>query len=299
MNLSFRDLNYFLTVVELGHVGRTAAVLGISQSTLSKALQRIETQTGLILFNRTQRQLQLSSVGILFEEYARRLYTEFEEALRQTHALKVGHAGLLRIGTTPVVLDTWVMPTLSWLMPKRPALHISLSVGFSDELCEQVGAGELDIAVVPIYMETLATLEALTIQQDELSFVVCDTHPLLSKSHLCLEDTLAYRWILPKQKASAYHQLLQDFYAQGLPPPVAALEVPSISSGMLTTVAVTDFISFAPKSLLKKQDSLPIKALNLSVATSRKISLITRKGTRWTPLMEAFHSAIQSFSPAS
>lgn len=292
MNLSFRDLSYFLTTVELGHVGRAAAQLGISQSTLSKALQRIETQTGLALFNRDQRQLQLNSVGILFKEHAQRLYAEFEEALRQTHALKAGHAGLLRIGSTPVVLDTLVMPALSWLMPKRPALHISLSVGFSDQLCEKVSAGELDMAVVPIYMETLASLEALTLQQDELAFVVCNTHPLLAKSHLCLEDTLAYRWILPKQNASAYHQLLQDFYVQGLPPPVSALEVPSISSGMLATVAVTNFISFAPRSLLKK-NNLPIQALDLSVATSRKISLMTRKGTRWTPLMETFKEAIQ------
>lgn len=293
MNLSFRDLNYFLTVIDTGHVARAAASLGISQSTLSKALQRMESQTGLSLFNRDSRHLQLSSEGIVFEKHARHLYAEFDEALRQTHALKVGHAGLLRIGTTPVVLDSCVMPALTWLMPKRPALHISLSVGFSDQLCDQVNEGVLDIAVVPIYMEIRPSLEAITIQQDEIAFVVSRTHPLLFKKELSLKDTLAYRWILPNNKAAAHHRLLQDFYRQGLPPPTAAMEVPSISAGMLATVAATQFISFAPKTLLKQQPNMPIRALNLNVPTQRKISLITRKRAKWTPLMEAFKNALQ------
>lgn len=294
MYLSFRDIDYFLTATKHGHLGRAAAELGITQPALTKALQRLEKQTGLALFHRSSKQLQLSAHGLIFTEYARDLDQHYQAMIRETEALHVGQAGLLRIGVTPVTLDALVMPALNWLLPRRPAMQVSLSVGLSDTLFDDVRNGRLDIAVAPTYFEELPHLDTQTLHADKLVLVVAKGHPLAHKSSLSLQDTLAYRWVLPAQGASARQRLLRDFKQAGMAMPVAALEVPSITKGMLNMVAQSQLISFAPQPLLQKEPGLGLAQLNLNVPTRRRLCLITRQDARWSPLMQSFHDAISA-----
>lgn len=298
MYLSFRDIDYFLTTLDHGHLGRAAAELGITQSALSKALQRLEKQTGLVLFYRGSKQLQLSAHGLIFTEYARQLEVHYQNMMRETEALYIGQAGLLRIGATAVTMDNLVMPALSRLLPHRPAMQVSLSVGLSDTLFTDVIEGRLDVAVAPTYFDDLPYLETKTLQVDKLVLVVAKDHPLAQKNNVSLKDTLAYRWILPAQGASARQRLLKDFKEQGMTMPIAALEAPSISTGMLNMVANSHLISFAPQSLLHEDPGLGLTQLNLDVPTRRRLCLITRQEARWSPLMQAFSEAISQLTAA-
>jgi DNA-binding transcriptional LysR family regulator len=292
MNLSFRDVEYFLAIVEAGHVGRAAAACGVTQPALSKSLRRLEDETGLKLFDRSARRIWLSASGLAFSEHARRLHAEYQDALRHTAALQAGHAGLLRVGATGATVDTVVMPALAVLLPRRPALRVSLTTGLSDDLIEGIAHGRLDMAVAPSYRDHAATIDSMTLSSDTLDIVVRRGHPLSKRSKLGLADIRGYPWIAPAAQASARIAFQRLFEDAGMAPPIVAMEIEYVSEGALMVVATTDLISFAPSSMPRKHLGRGIVVLPLRLPIDRKISLLTRRSATWTPLMEAFRQVL-------
>jgi len=297
MNLSFRDVEYFLAMADTGHMGRAAASCGVTQPALSKSLRRLELETGLKLFERSARRIWLSASGVAFLEHARRLHAEYQDALRHTGALQAGQAGLLRIGATGATLDTLVMPALADLLPRRPALRVSLSTGLSDELVDGLVNGRLDMAVSPTYRENVVAIHSTVLSRDTLDVVVRRGHPLSGRTKVTLRDVSRYPWIAPTMNSSAGSSFLRLFATAGVTTPAVAMEVEYVSQGALMVVATTDFISFAPSSMPRRQRDARLVVLPLRLPLDRKIALLTRSGSTWTPLMEAFREAIVARDP--
>lgn len=292
MNLSFRDVEYFLAMAETGHMGRAAAACGVTQPALSKSLGRLENETGLKLFERSARRIWLSSSGLAFIEHARRLHAEYQDAVRHTGALQAGQAGLLRIGVTGATLDTVVMPALADLLPRRPALRVSLKTGLSDALIDGVVNGHLDMAVAPTYRDHASTIESTTISRDTLQIVVRRDHPLSRLRKLTLRDVQGYPWIAPSLHSAAGQAFQRLFESAGMASPAVSMELEYVSEGALMVVATTDLISFAPSSMPRKLLDGRVVVLPISMSLDRKISLLTRSGSTWTPLMKAFGEAM-------
>lgn len=57
--MDFKDLEYFAAIARCGNITRAAQQLYVSQPTLSKFLQKLEGDTGLVLFQRAGRRLEL------------------------------------------------------------------------------------------------------------------------------------------------------------------------------------------------------------------------------------------------
>lgn len=295
MNLSFRDLEYFLAMAETGHMGQAALRCGVTQSALSKSLRRLEEETGLTLFDRSARRIWLNASGVAFLEHARRLHAQYQDALLHTSALTLGEAGLLRLGATGATLDSLVLPALGRLLPQRPALRACLTVGLSDDLFDQVVQGALDMAVAPVYARTAVPdgTEKTVLREDAMHIVVRSGHPLLARTPLQLADTLDYPWILPLVQSSARQALFRYFEMHGLASPRPAMEVPFVSPGTLALVEQGDFISFAHGNAADLVRRHAVHVLPIYVPIARQLCLLTRRGGTWTPLMQAFDQTLR------
>ncbi|MBB1627271.1 LysR family transcriptional regulator [Achromobacter sp. UMC71] len=292
MNLSLRDIEYFLAAVEHANLARAAAVCEVSQPALSKSLQRLEADTGLALLDRSGRGLRLTSAGLVFLEHAKKLWVQYQDAVRQALELRVGEAGLLRMGATGATVDSIVMPALAWLLPRRPALRVQLVQGLSDDLNEQVASGKLDLAVTPIYADVPAALHQTPILEDGLCVAASRKHPLAARRKLALHDLQAQRWILPKPAAVARLALDAHYAEAGLALPVAALEVEHFSKGTLALLAQSSLLAIVPQSALADQRGIAALPVVLGRPLQRRIALITRRATTWSPLMAEFRSAV-------
>lgn len=58
--MDFKELEYFSTIVKCGNLTHAARQLYVSQPTLSKFLQKLEEDLGLVLFQRGSRRLKLT-----------------------------------------------------------------------------------------------------------------------------------------------------------------------------------------------------------------------------------------------
>lgn len=81
MELAF--IREFVTLAEIRKFSAAAQQLHISQSTLSRHIQTLETELGCTLFTRTTRDVELSACGALYLPYAKKIA---HIAGPQTHA---------------------------------------------------------------------------------------------------------------------------------------------------------------------------------------------------------------------
>ena len=74
------------------------------------------------MLDRSGRGLRLTSAGLVFLEHAKRLWAECLAAMRPAGQLRVGQAGLLRVGVTGATVDGVAMPAMRRLLPRAIAL---------------------------------------------------------------------------------------------------------------------------------------------------------------------------------
>jgi DNA-binding transcriptional LysR family regulator len=81
--VSLAQLEYFVAVAEEGHLTRAAERLHISQPPLTRAVQKLEAELGVPLFERTQKGMRLLPAGRHFLTRAKQILTLVESTRRE------------------------------------------------------------------------------------------------------------------------------------------------------------------------------------------------------------------------
>lgn len=293
MNLSIQDIQYFLAVARDGQLSAAADEQGVTQSALTKAMQRVEREFGLQLFERSVRGVRLTSAGLRVAEQMRRLQAEYADTVLLADEMRARQAGLLRLGVTDTTGGNRMAAVLGPMLAMRPGLRIKLRVDRSDALAAQVQDGTLDLALVPAYEGLPLPAERTKVDNDPLLPLVRVGHPLAQLARVALKDVARYGWMLGPEHSSAFRAVAAVFARQGLGPPQVVVEVPFSSEMNLSVLAATDLVTLLPRSLmpLAAQDrfvQLPVAALRIP----RAVVLLSRPGSAWSPLMETLRGLL-------
>lgn len=123
----FNDLLWFLAVAEDRSFTKAAAKLGITQSTLSHTIKRLENRLGLRLFTRTTRSVSLTEAGD-------RLYYALLPSIRDIRGqlealsdLRDKPSGTVRITLSDHALETVAWPKLEPVLKAYPEIRVELS----------------------------------------------------------------------------------------------------------------------------------------------------------------------------
>jgi DNA-binding transcriptional LysR family regulator len=153
------DLDAFVAVARARGFRAAATLRGISASSLSEALRRLEARLGVRLLNRTTRSVTPTEAGERLLERLVPALGEVGAALDAVSGLRDSAAGTLRINV-PVVVARLVLPNLvGRFLPQHPGivLEVSADDSFIDVLAAGFDAGvryderlERDMIAVPI-----------------------------------------------------------------------------------------------------------------------------------------------------
>lgn len=289
MNLTPRDVDYFLAVAKHGRLSDAAKACGVTQPTLTKAIQRLESACALVFFERDARGMHLTAEGRRFHEVAEQLGQSYDEAARTAADLRAQQSGLLRLGTTDGTRTALVPVVLAALLRQRPGLRAVLKIGQSDQLVQAVLEGHLDVVVVPAYGALPAGCDHLKVGEDPLLPVMSVKHPLAKRSQLEPTDLTPYHWIGPARN-SAGHKSLCDLCARlQLPEPTLAVEIEYASEAVLSLVQSTTLLAMIPRSLYRTTDQHDLRLISIpEFSIDRTVHWVRRSGTGPSPLTQAF-----------
>lgn len=289
MNITPRDVNYFLAVAHHGRLAPAAEACHVTQPALTKAIQRLEAGCGLILFERDARGTRLTAEGARFREVAESLSRSYENALRVAANVRAQQAGLLRVGCTDVTRASLVPATLAALLQRRPGLRATFEIGRSDQLAAAVRDGRLDVAVVPTYGEAPMGCDCLRVGDDPHLPVMSAKHPLAHRERLTPRDLTPFGWIHAAQDSAGVRSLNSLFARFQLPPPTITVEFEYMTEAALALLRESNLLAMIPCSFHRVTDQHGLRLLDIpDFKVNRPVYCLTRSGTEPSPLTQAF-----------
>jgi DNA-binding transcriptional LysR family regulator len=152
LGLNLNEIRTFVTVARVGSIQSAAKQLHMTQSAVSRLVQRLELDLGATLFDRQTKPLALTHDGRVALEYGQRVL-HAAEAFSEALSPAALPSGVLRIGAAHVLAELVAERPLDLLRSKFPDLTLQVSVDWAGELIERLHSGELDAAVISLLTE--------------------------------------------------------------------------------------------------------------------------------------------------
>ena len=175
--MDLRQLRYFMTVAEEGHITRAAERLGIQQPPLSRLIKTIERELDVRLFIRRPRGVELTEAGSSFYRDVAQVLAGLENAVETTKSTARGERGRICVGVTPTGPFVPLVPRVMHEFRQTfPNVNFTLEERLSSELIDLVRAGHVDVA----FLWTLRAegLVSVPLLHDPLVVALPSGHPL-------------------------------------------------------------------------------------------------------------------------
>ncbi|MEM7775227.1 MAG: LysR family transcriptional regulator [Pseudomonadota bacterium] len=206
MQVRIEDIQAFLRTAEVRSFKSAAEDLSITQSALSRRLQKLEASLGAKLFDRTSRVVHLTPVGTDFLPTAKRMLFEFEHSLTEIRDRIEKRAGSVVVASNMTVANTALPECIARFHSEYPGISIRTMEDSTPAIVEAVVTGEADFGIASssndrpnIVFEPVIT--------DPVVFVARSDHPLSKKKTVRWGDIEETEFIGMRRTSGTYHLL--------------------------------------------------------------------------------------------
>lgn len=187
--MKLQQLRYAVEVLRQGlNVSTAAETLHTSQPGVSKQIRLLEEELGVEIFERHgKRVIAVTEPGRAILAIAERILGEAANLKRAGEEYANEASGSLRIATTHTQARYSLPKAVTAFKKRYPGVKLSIQQGNPTQICEQVLAGEADIAIATESISEYLDLVSLPCYQWNRCVVVPTGHPLLDEQPLTLE----------------------------------------------------------------------------------------------------------------
>ncbi|MCT4579519.1 hydrogen peroxide-inducible genes activator [Donghicola sp.] len=146
MRPTLRQMEYVVTVHQIGNFGLAADVLHVSQPSLSNQIATVEAELGVRLFERGRSGVTTTSQGLEFVSRARRILSEVE-ALNAAMTSNLPFGGRLRLGVLPSIGPYLLPQVVRSLHQSQPDLRVAVREENTLGLDEGIRNGRFDAII--------------------------------------------------------------------------------------------------------------------------------------------------------
>lgn len=279
--MELRHLKHFLAVCDTGSYVRAAESVGVSQSTITKSVAKLERESGVRLFERGRFGAAVTTYGASLARRARAICAEERLATAELDSMKGGAEGHVNVGMGLSFAFRLMPEAIRRFRAKRPNVGVSCFQGTSSDLFPLLRAGQLDFAVTSpeVGFQVDADLVAEPLLEDNEFLVVGTHHPLaaIRRRPVRADDLAQYPFSASRSVSYVIQHVTAFFERHDLPPP--AFSVRTDSAILAKALLRTDqFIGVMGHELFEHEARLGLlKALNVPDFILRRRALLTRR----------------------
>ena len=295
--MELRQLRYFLTILRLGSINQAAAVLNVTQPSLSHSIKALERSVGAELIIRGGGGVRASVVGEEFAKYANNIVREAEKAKAVVDAWRGVGEGRIALGVLSVFADHIVPSILSdfFAASQNPDVDVFVYTTSFAEVVKRIIRAEWDLVMTlaPDPESFPPEIGWKHLGHVKSSVYCAASHPLAGKTNVTREDMAAYRWIA-SNLGMTEHLLESSFGEESLKPKICLrTDSMTLIPAMLTA---SPFLCMAPdlavthkvasgelvrvdQHVIASESALVVLYSNLSDRTAPMRSLMSIIGT--------------------
>lgn len=223
--LTLRQLRLVELLGEVQSVQVAASILGITQSSATKSLQKVETLFDTLLFNRTSKGLLPTRAGLAVIGHAGSIMRSIQRADWEVQNIKDGRKGELRIGAPNGASRAALQKAIVRHSQKYSDISINVKEASSVDLHTMLIGRELDCIIGRRARPSdIPGVTFDAIYTEILCLCVSPQHPMASQPNVRLADLEANSWILPPTEMRARQAIDASFSDAGLPAPTRFIE---------------------------------------------------------------------------
>lgn len=295
INFDFIDLEAFLAVMDTESFHLASERMGLSQSSVTRRIQKLEMVLDSILFERTTRAVKPTLAAKRLKLRAEAILDEAQETTRslldESMAYSHQRARSITLATIPTVVSDIIAPAILSFREKHPGTSIRLLDLAANEVAEAVAQGEADFGICSV-----ATLEPSTrfdlLLDDPMVVAMDNNHWLSGREQVSWADLQHENLILPARR-TGNRMLIDDALARAGLPLSWSFEVTRTSTA-LDLVSAGLGIAPVPRSAGATVDptQICIKPLGTPVV-SRPVGFLTRIGQRTGRMVDSLRHEIE------
>ena len=217
MRANFADLRAFVHVAERASFVQAADGLSITQSALSRRLQKLEVVVGARLLDRTSRRVGLTAVGEAFLPSARRVIRHMERAMTDIQDFVNLRGGTVSIASTRTVASTVLPPAIERYSAEHPGMKVRVLDGIGPGTSRFVLNGEAEFGVVLADNEP-AELDVVPVLEDPYVLACHEDHPLADNEVVTWSELSSHRFVRMAPGTGNERVLRRELEARGLLP---------------------------------------------------------------------------------
>lgn len=290
MNFDLADLRAFLSVADLSSFRMASENMHLSQSALSRRIDKLEAALGVKLFNRTTRRVELTTIGRTFVPKARNVMRELEDALVGIKDTAERIYGQVTIACVPSAVGYFLPLAIKRFHASYPKVRIRLIDESSAEILVAVARGDADFGVTYIgTQESDIDFEPLL---EERFVVACPAgHPLADHESVTWEELSQHDYVTIAQ-GSGNRFLIDQALSRVENKPQWICEVRHVPA-LVSLVEAGLGLGVVPRLAMPPKGHTTLISIPLiEPEVTRQIGLIQRRGNELMPAAKLFYDML-------
>ena len=237
--IKLKPLLIFDRVLASHSIARAARELNLTQPAVTKAIQELEGDLGVELFERTNRGVVPTCYAVLLGDRVKAVIAELRYLTDELNAFRSGESGHVVVGTLISASARLLPSAIAKLKADRPGVLVTVREGPTDRLFPALATGELDLVVgrlpeADLPLARMYGFRHTELYSEGLCAVVWNDHPLAGRSGIALRELLDWPWLLPPMESPARLTAERLFGDAGLAMPANIVE----SLSLLTNIGL-------------------------------------------------------------
>lgn len=299
--MRLEQLQAFLAIAATGNFGQAAKQCAVTQSTVSRQIQSLETAIGTPLFHRNA-QVKLTLAGERLLPYARRICSSWDNAKSEIDELISGKQSELCVAAIHSVCAYHLPPVLQRFCRMYPQTQLRITALGSDRALKVLRDNLIDVAIVMNnrFLTASADMVVTPLYREGIEVLIAKTHPLASLEQLTWQDLANYPQVVFKDGYGMQRYVQEQLANRGLSP-ITTIELNSLDA-FRGVVRQGDMLAVLPQSALveaRRDPGLLVKPLT-EVEEFREVVLVTTRDRLEIPPIQYFcQQIVQLLSQSS
>ncbi|WP_218508266.1 LysR family transcriptional regulator [Variovorax sp. dw_308] len=183
MKASLAEMRVFVALAEHGHFTRAAERLGMSQSSFSASLVKLEKQLGTRLFDRHTRACRVTEAGAALLPAARRLVADWDHLFADARDFARFSRGRVAVAAPSAQCALLLPPVIRAFGASHPGVRVVVQDVPEHEVQELVRSGVADLGIAT-QTDARTDLVSTAMSSDEFIAALPPSHPLASRRSL-------------------------------------------------------------------------------------------------------------------
>lgn len=288
--MDLRQLKYFVAVGKLGNVTRAAEQCYVAQPAISVAIQNLEEELGVQLFERRHKRVSLTSIGRVYLQRVEDILKRVDNSVKEMADYRNLERGIIRIGISTMLGAILFPYILRKFHDEHPSIELEVVEEGALTLTTLLEKGELDLGIMVI-SEGSPQLTMVPLMKSEILACFSAEHSLRKYERISFPRLKDESFLLFKEGTVSRQLILQECSRHQMTPRIA------FASNQIATIQTLIELGVGVGFLLEQlvKDNPRIEHRHLTRPLYLEAGLVWNQNRYQSHAAQAFIEAIRRY----